>query len=167
MAPVKVGDKLSPDTPVWAQSAGGGTTLGALFGGKRVVLVGFPGAFTGTCTGTHLPTFVDAWKDGSLKAAGFDACAALAPDTGPVMTAWGEATGATAAGLEVLGDANQAYMKAVGLGPLDWAEHFMGPGRMSRHAIVLDDLTVTWTALEDGGACTKSLAADVIAGAGK
>jgi len=36
----------------------GGVSAASLFKGKKSVLVGFPGAFTPTCTGTHIPAYI-------------------------------------------------------------------------------------------------------------
>jgi alkyl hydroperoxide reductase 1 len=59
------------------------------FAGKRVVLFSVPGAFTGTCTSRHLPTYVS--NLAKLKENGVDIVACLAYNDAYVMSAWGKA----------------------------------------------------------------------------
>jgi peroxiredoxin len=42
----------------------------SIFAGKRVVIVSIPGAFTPTCTGSHIPSFVEAY--GKFQEKGVD-----------------------------------------------------------------------------------------------
>jgi peroxiredoxin len=56
---IKVGDKL-PDATFQTMTADGvkPKTSAELFAGKKVVLFGVPGAFTPTCSRSHLPGFI-------------------------------------------------------------------------------------------------------------
>ena len=56
---IKVGDRLPPATfRVVVDDAMKPRTTDEIFKGKRVVLVGMPGAFTPTCHKNHLPGFL-------------------------------------------------------------------------------------------------------------
>ena len=62
-----------------------------LFAGKKVVLVGVPGAFTSTCHKAHIPVFRR--KRRAIKAKGVDRIAVVAVNDHHVMKAWGETLG--------------------------------------------------------------------------
>ena len=56
---IKAGDKIPTMKLMSAGPDGPGeTSTDEVFGGKRVVLFGVPGAFTPTCSVRHLPGFV-------------------------------------------------------------------------------------------------------------
>jgi len=117
---------------------------GDLFKG-RVVLFGVPGAFTPTCNNDHLPTFVTNME--ALKARGVDTVACLSVNDPFVMGAWGESTGASGAGIRMLGDPSGAFVKALGL---DFTADVVGLfGRTKRFAAVIEDGTVKALAVED------------------
>lgn len=63
--------------------------IAQLFGGKKGVLFGVPGAFTPGCSRTHLPGYVRDYEQ--LKAAGVDVIACVAVNDVFVMDAWGKA----------------------------------------------------------------------------
>merc|ERR1712146_405145 len=60
-----------------------------LFKGKRSVLFALPGAFTPTCSSTHLPTFEEKYDE--FKALGVDEIYCLSVNDSFVMNAWAEA----------------------------------------------------------------------------
>lgn len=62
------------------------TTTAELFKGKRVILFGLPGAFTPTCSSTHLPGY-DTNYDQILKH-GFDDVYCLSVNDSFTMNAW-------------------------------------------------------------------------------
>ena len=59
--------------------------------GKKVVIVGYPGAFTPTCMATHVPDFIA--KAEAIKAAGCDEILALSVNDPFVVTAFAEKLG--------------------------------------------------------------------------
>lgn len=61
-------------------------TTADLFSGKRVVLFSLPGAFTPTCSSTHLPGFEAAYEQ--IKAQGVDEVYCLSVNDSFVMNAW-------------------------------------------------------------------------------
>ncbi|MEM8741446.1 MAG: peroxiredoxin [Pseudomonadota bacterium] len=106
-----------------------------LFSGRRVVLFAVPGAYTGTCTNTHVPSYVKAAA--ALSAKGIDEIACLSVNDPFVMQAWGSSTGASDAGITMLADADGAFTKALGLS-------FDAPpvgllGRSQRYSMLVED----------------------------
>jgi peroxiredoxin len=84
-----------------------------LAGSGKVVLFGLPGAYTGTCTTAHVPSFIRTKAD--FEAKGVDAVICISVNDPFVMDAWGESTGATQAGIQMVGDAASAFTKAIGM----------------------------------------------------
>ena len=58
-----------------------------LFAGKRVVLFSLPGAFTPTCSSTHLPGYEKAYED--ILGMGVDEVYCLSVNDAFVMRQWG------------------------------------------------------------------------------
>ena len=103
--------------------------------GRKVVIFGLPGAYTGVCTTSHVPSFIRTKDDFAAK--GVDEIICVSVNDPFVMHAWGEATGARAAGIAMLGDAEGTYTKEIGM-------DFTAPpagliGRSKRYAMVVDD----------------------------
>ena len=63
--------------------------------GRKVVIFGLPGAFTGPCTTSHLPSFMRTREGFAAK--GVEEIICVAVNDPFVLKAWGEATGATEA----------------------------------------------------------------------
>ena len=141
---IKAGDRL-PSVTLHEMGADGPQVLSTdeLCRGRRIVLVGVPGAFTPTCSNAHLPGFLA--NAHAIKAKGVDEIACLSVNDAFVMEAWGEAQNA---GTEVrmLADGNGAFAKAAGL-VLDLSGHGLGV-RSQRFAIVVDDGVVESIAVE-------------------
>lgn len=103
--------------------------------GRKVVIFGLPGAFTGTCSTSHLPSFMRVAD--KLRAKGVDEVICVAVNDPHVMRAWGEITGATAKGITLLGDAASEFTLAIGM-------EFTGPAggfynRSKRYALYAED----------------------------
>jgi peroxiredoxin len=131
-----------------------------LFKGKTVVLFAVPGAFTPTCSKTHLPGFVK--NAGAIKAKGIDTIACLAVNDVFVMDAWGKSSGAEGNVL-MLADGNAAYAKALGL-ELDASGFGMGT-RSQRFAMVVKNGVVDKLQVEpSAGQCTISGGESILAG---
>ena len=111
---ITVGDRLPRGTLLRMGEAGPeAVPTEAVFAGRRVVLFGLPGAFTGTCTTAHVPSFIR--TKAGFDAKGVDAIVCVAGNDPWVMRAWGEATGAEAAGLTLLGDPSGDFIEALGV----------------------------------------------------
>jgi len=107
-----------------------------LFANKKVVMFAVPGAFTPTCSVTHLPGYVVSADE--LKAKGVDAIICVAINDAFVMSAWGKAQNAE--NLMMLADGDGSYTKALGL-EMDTAA--FGGLRSQRYSMVLDNGVVT------------------------
>lgn len=121
--------------------------------GRKVVIFAVPGAYTPTCHSSHVPSFVRT-KD-ALAAKGVDEIICVSVNDPFIMKAWGEDTGAAAAGITMLGDADSSFTKAIGM-------DFDAPpagllGRSKRYAMVVEDGTVTLLNEEENpGVCDTS-----------
>lgn len=143
---VSVGDTLPTGTLFEFTDAGPTQVASAdLFAGRKVVLFGVPGAFTPTCNNTHLPSFVEA--AGDLKAKGVDEVICMSVNDPFVMSNWGAVTGATEAGIRMVGDADASFTKAMGL-------EFDGSGaglghRSKRFSALVEDGKISVLNIED------------------
>jgi thioredoxin-dependent peroxiredoxin len=86
-------------------------TTADLFKGKKVVLFALPGAFTPTCSSTHLPGYEAAFAD--LKAQGVDAVICLSVNDAFSMYQWGKNLGAE--NVFLLPDGNGEFSRKMGM----------------------------------------------------
>ncbi len=121
--------------------------------GRKVVIFAVPGAFTGTCTTAHVPSFMRT-KD-QFDAKGVEEIICISVNDPFVMGAWGESTGATAAGLTMLADAASEFTKAIGM---DFDAPPVGLiARSKRYAMLVEDGKVVAMNLEENpGVCEVS-----------
>ena len=129
---ISVGDTLAAGS-FMVKGEGGivDVPIESLTAGKSVVIFGLPGAYTGTCSTAHVPSFIRSMD--KLKAKGVDAVICVSVNDAHVMKAWGEATGATKAGIVMAGDPDAAFTKALGL---EYSAGFMrGAARSKRYAL--------------------------------
>lgn len=120
--------------------------------GRRVVIFGLPGAYTSTCSTAHVPSFMRTAKAFADK--GVDEIICVSVNDPFVMKAWGEATGATAAGITMLGDADASFTKAIGMAFDAPASGFFARSR--RYALLAENGTVTRFNPETGRGCEIS-----------
>ena len=126
--------------------------LGPILKGRKVVIFAVPGAYTPTCHSAHVPSFIRV-IDG-LRAKGIDEVICLAVNDPFVMQSWGEATGATAAGITMLSDADGSFSRAIGM---DFDAAAAGLyGRSKRYAMAAEDGVVTVWHPETGSGCEIS-----------
>ena len=83
-----------------------------IFAGKTVVVFALPGAFTPTCSSTHLPGYMA--LAGQLKAAGVDEIYCLSVNDSFVMNAWAKDQRVEDEVL-MIPDGNGAFSKGMGL----------------------------------------------------
>ncbi|UWS07407.1 peroxiredoxin [Phaeobacter inhibens] len=88
-------------------------SMAELTKGRTVAIFAVPGAFTPTCHSAHVPSFIRN-KD-ALAAKGVDEIICIAGNDPFVMQAWSEATGAGAAGIVMLSDAECGFTDAIGM----------------------------------------------------
>ena len=151
---ISVGDKL-PDATLNRMGEAGPeqVALAPLLAGRKVVIFGLPGAYTGTCSSAHLPSFMR--SRAGLADKGVDEVICLSVNDPFVMHAWGEATGATAAGITMLGDSMAELTKAIGM-------DFTAPpaglvDRSRRYSMLVEDGEVKILNVEESpGVCELS-----------
>ncbi len=151
---IKQGDKL-PDATLLTLGAAGPepVQLADRLAGRRVALFGLPGAFTRTCSGAHVPSFIRTHD--AIRAKGVDEVICIAVNDPFVMSIWGDQTGGTAAGITFLADASAAFTKAIGMDMTAPAAGFYDRSR--RYALVAEDGVVTILNEEvERGACEIS-----------
>lgn len=151
---ISVGENL-PDVTLTKMTAEGPApvSLGELIKGRKVVIFAVPGAYTPTCHSAHVPSFIRV-KD-ELAAKGVDDVICVSVNDPFVLAAWGEATGANAAGITTLSDAESALTEALGM-------RFDAPpagliARSKRYALAAENGVVTVLhAEENPGVCEIS-----------
>lgn len=83
-----------------------------LFGGKRSIIIGVPGAFTPVCTQKHLPDFVV--HADRLRASGFELIACITPNDPWVNKAWSDLIDPEGK-IRMISDGNLDFARALGL----------------------------------------------------
>ena len=126
------------------------------FSGKKIVLVGVPGAFTPTCHLTHLPGYIENiqnFKDKNYSVV------FIAVNDPFVMQSWSEASNAS--DIDMLADGNCDLTNELGL-----TMHGSGFGlgnRCKRFAMIVDDGIVQSIDIEEPGAMDVSSAESQLA----
>ena len=159
--PITVGDTLPASTLLKMGEKGAEQVdLGERLKGRRVVIFGLPGAFTGVCTTAHVPSFIRTKPDFDAK--GVDEIICISVNDPFVIKAWTDATGAEAAGLTTLADAESAFTTAIGM-------NFSAPpvgfvNRSKRYSLYAEDGVVKAINLEETpGACDISAGETLLA----
>ena len=116
--------------------------------GRKVVIFAVPAAFSGTCTSAHVPSFMRTKHE--FEALGVDEVICISVNDPFVMSAWGELTGATEAGLTILSDAASEFTRAIGM-VFDAPQAGMF-GRSKRYAMFVEDNKVVALNLEENPA---------------
>jgi len=128
-------------------------SIEALTKGRKVVIFAVPGAYTGTCTTAHVPSFVR--TKAAFDAKGVDEVVCISVNDPFVMKAWGDVTKANEAGITMAGDASGEFTKALGLN-FDVAAAGLY-GRSKRYALYAEDGVVKVLNLEEApGVCEIS-----------
>jgi glutathione-dependent peroxiredoxin len=129
----------APDVALRLRKDGQWATVqtGALFAGKRVVVFSLPGAFTPTCSTSHVPRYDELAP--AFAAAGVDAIYCVSVNDTFVMDAWADAQGVEH--VQMLPDGNGDFTEAMGM-LVDKAD--LGFGRRSwRYSMLVEDGVVT------------------------
>jgi peroxiredoxin len=155
---IKEGEKIPAVTLKKMTSAGPtDVPLRDYCAGRKVVMFAVPGAFTPTCSETHVPSYLEHAQ--TLRDKGVDAVACVSTGDFFVMDACGKSLG-TGEHVDMLADGNHEFTRATGM-TLDLSGFGLGE-RTQRYVMVLDDGVVTHLAVEpDPGAATVS-AADAV-----
>lgn len=139
---IKVGDRLPAGSlREYIEVEGEGCSIGPntfdldkLVAGKTIALFALPGAFTPTCSGKHVPGYVE--KSAELRAAGVDEIWCVSVNDAFVMGAWGRDQ-KTAGKVRMMADGSAAFTTAVGL-TLDRTSAGMGI-RSQRYSMLVVD----------------------------
>ncbi|WP_146346423.1 peroxiredoxin [Falsiphaeobacter marinintestinus] len=158
---ISVGDTL-PEATLIQMTADGpaAVSLAEKTAGRKVVIFAVPGAFTPTCHSAHVPSFIRT-KD-QFDAKGVEEVICVSVNDPFVMKAWGDATGAAAAGITMLADADSGFTKAIGM-------DFDAPpaglmARSGRYAMLVEDGKVTLFQPEESpGVCEVSAGEGLLA----
>jgi peroxiredoxin len=150
---IEIGDRLpEAEFPVMVETGPETVKLSDKTAGRRVVIIGVPGAFTPTCDGRHLPSFVRTKAQFDEK--GVDEIICVSVNDAFVMRLWGQTTGATEAGITLLADADAGFTRALGL---NYDKPDVGfYDRSRRYALVAEDGVVTHLQIEKPGECSVS-----------
>ncbi|WP_375175839.1 peroxiredoxin [Pseudooceanicola sp.] len=151
---ISKGDTL-PDATLIENTDGGPkqVSLAERLKGRNVVIFALPGAFTGTCTTAHVPSFIRTADQ--FRAKGVDEIICLSVNDPFVMGAWDGQTGAGEAGITMMADPSAEFTKATGM-------NFTAPpvgliDRSKRYAMYVVDGTVeVIQAEENPGVCETS-----------
>ncbi len=156
---ISVGDRM-PDAGLFEPGERGPEKLATsdLFKGRKIVLVGMPGAFTPTCHQRHLPGFIE--NSDAILAKGVDEIVVISTNDTHVLRAWAEASGAKGK-VRLVSDGNLELITRTGLS-FDGSGTGMGT-RARRFAMIVEDGVVTMVAVEDqGGSTAVSSAAQIL-----
>lgn len=147
------GDKLPGGTLLEMTQDGPAQVDLAQYATGRVAIFALPGAYTGTCSTQHVPSFIRTADQ--FRAKGVDRIVCVSVNDPFVMGAWAKDTGADKAGLTFLADADGAFTAAMGM-------NFDAPpaglfGRSKRYAMLVEDGTITTLQVEESpGQCSIS-----------
>jgi len=143
MSKIKEGDKLPEitfKTRVRDESVEGPNpfrwqdkTTSDIFTGKKIVLFALPGAFTPTCSSTHLPGYESSYDE--FKEQGIDEVICLSVNDAFTMFKWGKDLGVEK--IFLLPDGNAEFTDAVGMSV---EKKNLGFGNRSwRYSMFIDD----------------------------
>ncbi|MBR9865713.1 MAG: peroxiredoxin [Oceanospirillales bacterium] len=140
---IQVGDKI-PAISVSTIFAGVTAAVSTedLFADKKVVLFALPGAFTPTCSASHLPGYIV--KADDIFSKGVDMIACLSVNDAFVMKAWADSQNAEQ--ITMIADGGADLTKAMGL---DMDSGSFGGIRSRRYAMIIEDGVVTALNVEE------------------
>ena len=120
------------------------TTTQDIFAGKRVVVFSLPGAFTPTCSTTHLPGYDAAYEE--IKSLGIDEVYCVSVNDAFVMFQWGK--NMEVKNVKLLPDGNGEFSRKIGMLV---EKSNLGFGMRSwRYSMVVNDGKVEQAFIEDG-----------------
>ncbi len=127
--------------------------------GRKVVVFGLPGAYTGPCSTIHLPSFIRTAEQ--FRGQGVDEIICISVNDPFVLKAWSEASGAAEAGISMLGDPDAVLTKALGM-------EFTAPpiglyNRSNRYALLLEDGVIKVANVDEPATCKISVGEELLA----
>lgn len=156
---IKVGERL-PHGTLYELTDDGlqRRSLVDLTHGRRVAIIGLPGAFTPVCSTRHVPSYIERYPE--LKANGIDEILCLSVNDAWVMREWGKTLGTTGK-IRLLADGNAEITQALGLSS-DRSEQGMGL-RSRRYSLCADSSVVQVLNIEEPGKYEVSDASTLVA----
>ena len=147
---ITVGERLPEATLIRKADDGfEDVSLSDFVKGRKVVLFGLPGAFTSTCSSSHLPSFMKTAE--AFAGKGVEEIACVSVNDPFALDAWRESTGADKAGITMLADSAAQLTKALGV---EFSVPALGfYDRSGRYAVVVDDGVVTHAMIDEAGVC--------------
>ena len=125
---------------------------------KKAVLFAVPGAFTPTCSNSHLPGFIA--NAAAMRAKGVEAIYCLSVNDRFVMKCWGEATsGFSTSGIQLVADGSCEFTKALNL-VKDATAGRMGL-RSMRYAMIIESGKIVSINVDESG-LEKSTAENIL-----
>jgi peroxiredoxin len=163
---IKVGDSLPSTTLMeFSEVEGAGCSLGpnpvdtaAASAGKTIALFALPGAFTPTCSASHVPGYISKFDE--LKAAGVDEIWCVSVNDAFVMGAWAREQKSNGK-VRMLADGDAVFTKATGL-TLDLTGKGLGL-RSNRYSMLVKDGKVVSLNIEAPGKLEVSDAVTMLA----
>jgi|TARA_Y100000310_G_scaffold344542_1_gene457851 peroxiredoxin len=119
-------------------------TSDEIFRGKRIAVFALPGAFTPTCSNTHLPGYEKFYDE--LKAQGIDEIYCLSVNDAFVMYQWGKHQNANK--VKLLPDGNKEFTRKMGM--LVRKEDLGFGERSWRYSMVVNDGVIEKIFIEPG-----------------
>ena len=157
---LEIGDKFPSADLIEMQADGPEVVdLSKRISGRKVVVFGLPGAYTGPCSTIHFPSFVRTAD--AFRAKGVEEIICVAVNDPFVLKAWDVAMGATDAGITLLGDAEGKLTRAL---EMEFSAPHLGLiGRSNRYAVVLEEGYVTHAKIDKPGVCDVSTGETLLA----
>lgn len=150
---IGIGDRLPEAKLLWKGAEGPQEVrLCERLKGRKVVIFAVPGAFTPTCDSAHMPSFIR--NADAFRSKGVDEIICISVNDAHVMHYWGQTTGATAAGITLLADADGSYSRGLGLSFTNATAGMFDRSR--RYAMIVEDGVVTDFDLDEIGQCSLS-----------
>ena len=135
---IKVGDQIPEENLVVMTEKDGpqGFSLREYCKGKKIVLIGLPGAFTPTCHRNHLPGYLENYD--ALKSKGVHEIICFSTNDIFVNSAWIQSLGA-AEKVIMLSDSKAEFSKALGT---DYSDPFGTSIKTQRFSMYLVDTVI-------------------------
>ena len=135
---IKVGDQIPEENLVVMTEKDGpqGFSLREYCKGKKIVLIGLPGAFTPTCHRNHLPGYLENYD--ALKSKGVNEIICFSTNDIFVNSAWIQSLGA-AEKVIMLSDSKAEFSKALGT---DYSDPFGTSIKTQRFSMYLVDSVI-------------------------
>ena len=155
---IRIGDRILP-VSVFVMTESGPKKISTqdLFAGKKILLFALPGAYTPTCSASHLPGYV--MLADTIKSKGVDTIICMTVNDPYVMDAWGKSQN-VGDKVMMISDGNADFTQVVGLAN-DGSAAGMGL-RSRRYAMIIEDGRITELQLEKPRAFEVSSATSML-----